>query len=80
MNLNHNIILALCKSVGGFYDFVFDCIDSHAENFNPEDEPVCLLDTMRQDYLQHKFTYSDVFHTVWASLIAAGDTTSVSIR
>ena len=50
------------------------------KNYNAEDESVCLLDTMRQDYLQGRFTYSDVFHTVWTSLIAAGDTTSVSVR
>ena len=45
-----------------------------------EDEPVFLLDTMHQDYLQGQFTYSDVFHTVWSSLIAGGRTTSVSVR
>ena len=41
-------------------------------------DPVCLLDTVRQDYVQGKFTYSDIFHTVQAMLIAAADTTSVA--
>ena len=40
-------------------------------------DPVCLLDTVRQDYVQGKFTYSDIFHTVQSMLIAAADTTSV---
>ena len=132
------LISAMCETLGGFYDLLFDCIDRHAEvslmiqlviksitsdfflflqsyseqpllcfvfenerksithngilqcnihteqsrlqNYNIEDEPVCLLDTMRQDYVQGQLTYSDVFHTVWAALIAAGDTTSVSVR
>ena len=33
---------------------------------------------MRQDFLQDRYTYSDMFHTVWMSLIGAGDTTSMS--
>ena len=33
---------------------------------------------MRKDFLANRFTYSDVFHTVWMSIIAAGDTTSMS--
>ena len=41
-------------------------------------DPVCLLDTIRRDYVQGKFTYSDIFHTVQAMLIAAADTTSVA--
>ena len=31
---------------------------------------------MRQDYVEGKFTYSDIFHTVQSMLIAAIDTTS----
>ena len=34
---------------------------------------------MRKDFLQQRYTYSDVFHTVWMSLIGAGDTTSMSV-
>merc|ERR1719348_141614 len=27
-----------CESVSGFYDFVFDCVDRHAENFSSDAE------------------------------------------
>ena len=35
-----------------------------------------MLDTMRQDYVEGRFTYSDIFHTIQSMLIAAIDTTS----
>ena len=87
-------VLAMCESVGDFYDFLHDVIDEHEAKYNIEDgklsfwphwpcltpvwssEPSCLLDTMRQDYVKGKFTYSDIFHTVQSMLIAAIDTTS----
>ena len=35
-----------------------------------------MLDTMRQDYVEGRFTYSDIFHTIQSMFIAAIDTTS----
>jgi|ERR1719284_684572 len=67
---------SMCESVGEFYDFLHDVLDEHETKYNIEDEPTCLLDTMRQDYVKGKFTYSDIFHTMQSMLIAAIDTTS----
>lgn len=66
----------MCTILGPFWDNLLECIDNHAKQFDVDDQPVCLLDTMQRDYQKGIFTYSDMFHTVQSMLIGSADTVS----
>jgi len=66
----------MCRELEHFWYSLIKIVENHEKNYNADSENTCLLDATYQDYKNGVFSFSDMFHTVQALLIAAADTTS----